>query len=158
MPFREAHHVTGRIVGLASARGVALEELTLEEMQSVEPRIDAAALDVLGVENSVKSRTSYGGTAPDNVRAQAEGWLGGLPMFEARRRIAAAALLLGVAATSPAHPRSQLDLDQAAGPKVQSGGQGVEPRLCGQAPSIKSRPPARKRLIAEAVTDASWLS
>ena len=78
MPFREAHHITGRIVGLASANGVALEALSLAEMQSVEPRITAAALDVLSVENSVKSRTSYGGTAPDNVRAQAEGWLGRL--------------------------------------------------------------------------------
>ena len=75
MPFREAHHVTGRIVGLASAKGVGLEALTLAEMQGVEPRITADALAVLGVENSVKSRTSYGGTAPDNVRAQAQGWL-----------------------------------------------------------------------------------
>ncbi len=75
MPFREAHHVTGRIVGLASAKGAPLEALTLAEMQSVEPRISAEALAVLGVENSVKSRTSYGGTAPDNVRAQAQGWL-----------------------------------------------------------------------------------
>jgi argininosuccinate lyase len=78
MPFREAHHVTGRIVGLASAKGVALEALSLAEMQSVEPRISAEALEVLSVENSVRSRTSYGGTAPDNVRAQAEGWLGRL--------------------------------------------------------------------------------
>ena len=75
MPFREAHHVTGRIVGLASARGAPLEALTLAELQSVEPRINAAALDVLGVENSVRSRTSYGGTAPDNVREQAVRWL-----------------------------------------------------------------------------------
>ena len=75
MPFREAHHVTGRIVGLASARGAPLEALTLAELQSVEPRINAAALDVLGVENSVRSRTSSGGTAPDNVREQAVRWL-----------------------------------------------------------------------------------
>jgi len=75
MPFREAHHVTGRIVGLASARGVALEALTLAELQGVEARITPDAFEVLGVENSVKSRTSYGGTAPENVRAQAEGWL-----------------------------------------------------------------------------------
>ena len=78
MPFREAHHVTGRIVGLASAKGVALEALTLAEMRNVEPRITGEALEVLSVENSVRSRTSYGGTAPDNVRAQAEGWLGRL--------------------------------------------------------------------------------
>jgi argininosuccinate lyase len=75
MPFREAHHVTGRIVGLASSRDVALEALSLAELQGVEPRISQEAFAVLGVENSVKSRTSYGGTAPDNVRAQAEGWL-----------------------------------------------------------------------------------
>ena len=75
MPFREAHHATGRIVALASARGVALEALSLEDLQGVEPRIHADALAVLGVENSVRSRTSYGGTAPGNVRAQAEGWL-----------------------------------------------------------------------------------
>ena len=75
MPFREAHHVTGRLVALASARGVALEKLTLEEMQSVEPRITAEVFGVLGVERSVKSRASYGGTAPANVRRQAKAWL-----------------------------------------------------------------------------------
>jgi argininosuccinate lyase len=75
LPFREAHHVTGRIVALAAKRGVALEKLTLEEMQSVEPRITAQAFDVLGVQRSVKSRTSYGGTAPLNVRRQARAWL-----------------------------------------------------------------------------------
>ena len=75
MPFREAHHATGRIVGLATARGVALEALSLAELQGVEPRINAEAFAVLGVENSVRSRTSYGGTAPDNVRAQAQEWL-----------------------------------------------------------------------------------
>jgi argininosuccinate lyase len=75
MPFREAHHVTGRIVGLAAAKGVALEALSLEEMQGIEPRITSAAFEVLGVENSVRSRTSYGGAAPDNVRAQAQAWL-----------------------------------------------------------------------------------
>ncbi len=75
MPFREAHHVTGRIVALAAKRGAALEKLTLDEMQSVEPRITRQAFDVLGVESSVKSRTSYGGTAPANVRKQARAWL-----------------------------------------------------------------------------------
>ncbi|TAH65391.1 MAG: argininosuccinate lyase [Rhodopseudomonas palustris] len=74
MPFRDAHHVTGRIVGLAAKDGVALHELPLEVMQSVEPRITAQALTVLSVESSVKSRTSYGGTAPKNVRAQAKAW------------------------------------------------------------------------------------
>jgi argininosuccinate lyase len=75
LPFREAHHVTGRIVALASPRGVGLERLKLEEMQSVEPRIAADVFAVLGVERSVKSRTSYGGTAPANVRRQAKAWL-----------------------------------------------------------------------------------
>ncbi len=75
MPFREAHHVTGRIVGLASTRGIALEKLTLAEMQAVEPRMTSEVFSVLGVEKSVKSRTSYGGTAPANVRRQAKAWL-----------------------------------------------------------------------------------
>jgi argininosuccinate lyase len=75
MPFRDAHHVTGRIVGLASKRGVALHELPLTAMQEVEPKITADALRVLSVEASVKSRTSYGGTAPKNVLSQAKAWL-----------------------------------------------------------------------------------
>ena len=75
MPFRDAHHVTGRIVALAESRGVALERLSLDELRSVEPRIAAEALGVLGVERSVRSRTSYGGTAPANVRKQARAWL-----------------------------------------------------------------------------------
>ncbi|HKG77237.1 MAG TPA: argininosuccinate lyase [Beijerinckiaceae bacterium] len=75
MPFRDAHHVTGRLVGLAAERGVGLDELTLADMQAVEPRITADVLGVLGVEQSVKSRTSYGGTAPANVRDAARGWL-----------------------------------------------------------------------------------
>ena len=74
-PFREAHHVTGRIVALASDRGAPLEKLTLAEMQGVEPRITAEALAVLSVDRSVKSRTSYGGTAPANVKRQAKSWL-----------------------------------------------------------------------------------
>ena len=75
MPFREAHHVTGRIVGKASAAGIALHEMSLAAMREIEPRITADALGVLSVESSVKSRTSYGGTAPKNVRAQAKSWL-----------------------------------------------------------------------------------
>ena len=75
MPFREAHHVTGRIVGLAAKQGVALHELPLAAMQEVEPRITRAVMDVLSVDASVKSRTSFGGTAPKNVRAQAKAWL-----------------------------------------------------------------------------------
>jgi argininosuccinate lyase len=75
LPFREAHHVTGRIVAKASEEGVALDKLPLAAMQEVEPRITAEALAVLSVRSSVASRTSFGGTAPKNVREQAEGWL-----------------------------------------------------------------------------------
>jgi argininosuccinate lyase len=75
LPFREAHHATGRIVALAASRGVPLEKLTLDEMKSVEPRITEEAFGVLGVEQSVRSRRSYGGTAPANVRRQARAWL-----------------------------------------------------------------------------------
>ena len=75
MPFRDAHHVTGRLVALAASRGVDLDGLGLDEMQSVEPRIEAAVFDVLGVDASVRSRTSYGGTAPDNVFRAATIWL-----------------------------------------------------------------------------------
>jgi argininosuccinate lyase len=75
LPFREAHHVTGRIVGIAAERNVGLEKLPLETMQEVEPRITADVFSVLGVEKSVKSRVSYGGTAPENVRKQARRWL-----------------------------------------------------------------------------------
>ncbi len=74
MPFRDAHHVTGRIVGLATAKRIGLEKLTLTEMQSAEPRITDEVFGVLGVEKSVKSRLSYGGTAPANVRRQAKRW------------------------------------------------------------------------------------
>ncbi|MFM9973914.1 MAG: argininosuccinate lyase [Beijerinckiaceae bacterium] len=75
MPFREAHHVTARIVGLASARSVGLEKLSIAEMQSVHQGITPEVFAVLGVEKSVRSRTSYGGTAPANVRRQAKAWL-----------------------------------------------------------------------------------
>jgi len=75
MPFRDAHHVTGRIVRVAEERGVALEDLPLAAMQEIEPRITKDALKVLSVERSVASRTSLGGTAPKNVTAQANRWL-----------------------------------------------------------------------------------
>jgi argininosuccinate lyase len=75
MPFRDAHHVTGRIVAKASADGVSLHELPLKAMQAIEPRITKDVMGVLSVESSVKSRTSFGGTAPKNVRAQAKNWL-----------------------------------------------------------------------------------
>jgi argininosuccinate lyase len=75
MPFRNAHHVTGKIVGLASAKNIGLEKLSLAEMQSVEPKITADVFTVLGVEKSVRSRTSFGGTAPSNVKREARRWL-----------------------------------------------------------------------------------
>ncbi|MET1045500.1 MAG: argininosuccinate lyase [Hyphomicrobium sp.] len=75
MPFRDAHHVTGSIVKAAEGRNVDLDQLSLEEMQKVEPRITKAVFSVLSVENSVKSRTSYGGTAPQNVAKMARQWL-----------------------------------------------------------------------------------
>jgi argininosuccinate lyase len=71
LPFREAHHVTGALVRLAEQKGCGLDALPLAEMQSVEPRITAAVFGVLSVEKSVASRTSFGGTAPDNVRRAA---------------------------------------------------------------------------------------
>ncbi|MDX7953891.1 argininosuccinate lyase [Lichenihabitans sp. Uapishka_5] len=75
LPFREAHHVTGRIVAAAAERSTTLEALPLDAMQAIEPGITAAVFSVLGVRNSVASRTSFGGTAPANVRAQATSWL-----------------------------------------------------------------------------------
>jgi argininosuccinate lyase len=74
LPFREAHHITGALVAKAEARGMDLPDLGLEEMQALHPGITGAVFAVLGVENSVRSRTSYGGTAPDQVRAQAARW------------------------------------------------------------------------------------
>jgi argininosuccinate lyase len=75
MPFREAHHVTGRIVAAAEAKGIPLDALPLEAMQAISPRITADCLSVLSVDSSVRSRTSYGGTAPQNVRKMARGWI-----------------------------------------------------------------------------------
>jgi argininosuccinate lyase len=75
LPFREAHHVTGRIVALAAERKMGIERLALADLQAVEPRITAEVFGVLGVEKSVRSRTSYGGTAPVNVRREAKRWL-----------------------------------------------------------------------------------
>ena len=74
LPFREAHHVTGRIVGLAEARGCDLPDLPLADMQAVHGAITSAVFGVLGVDNSVASRTSYGGTAPVRVREQVAAW------------------------------------------------------------------------------------
>ncbi|MBG51319.1 MAG: argininosuccinate lyase [Alphaproteobacteria bacterium] len=74
LPFRQAHHVTGTLVAEAEAKGIDLHELTLEDMQKVEPAITKDIYSVLSVESSVKSRTSLGGTSPDNVRAEAQRW------------------------------------------------------------------------------------
>jgi argininosuccinate lyase len=79
LPFREAHHITGRIVAKAAEANVALERLPLVVMQEIEPRITKAVYDVLSAEKSVASRTVFGGTAPKNVRAQAKRWLKRLP-------------------------------------------------------------------------------
>ena len=68
VPFREAHHITGRTVAAAEAAGVGLSELPLTTLQGIDPRIDARVFDVLTVEASVASRASYGGTAPVRVR------------------------------------------------------------------------------------------
>ena len=75
LPFREAHHVSGRIVALAEKKKVLLSELSLAELQSVHAKIDATVFKVLSVEASVKSRTSFGGTAPANVTRAAKRWL-----------------------------------------------------------------------------------
>ncbi len=74
LPFRDAHHATGRIVAAAEKKGVAFDKLLLADMQSVEPRITDAVIGVLTVDASVASRTSYGGTAPENVAREAEIW------------------------------------------------------------------------------------
>ncbi len=75
LPFRDAHHITGRLVAAAEARGLDLSGLSLADMQEVEPRISQDVFSVLTVDASVRSRTSYGGTAPENVAAQAARWL-----------------------------------------------------------------------------------
>jgi argininosuccinate lyase len=74
LPFREAHHVTGALVAVAEDKGCDLPDLTLADMQAEHAAIRADVFDVLGVENSVASRTSFGGTAPDQVRAQIAHW------------------------------------------------------------------------------------
>ncbi|MGY8994146.1 MAG: lyase family protein, partial [Rhodospirillales bacterium] len=71
MPFRRAHYVTGAVVRLAEAQSCDLAELSLVDFQSIEPGINKDIFTVLSIDNSVRSRTSYGGTAPSNVRTQA---------------------------------------------------------------------------------------
>ena len=75
LPFREAHHVSGRIVARAARSGVALEDLPLHEFQAEHAKITKAVFGVLGADKSVKSRTSFGGTAPSNVTREAKKWL-----------------------------------------------------------------------------------
>lgn len=75
LPFRDAHHVTGSIVALAEKQNLRLHELSLDDMQSVEPKITKDIFNVLSIENSVKSRKSYGGTAPTEVRKMAKKWI-----------------------------------------------------------------------------------
>jgi argininosuccinate lyase len=75
LPFRDAHKITGKIVARASEAGAALHRLPLAEMQAIEPRITEEVFSVLPVARSVKSRRSFGGTAPGNVRTQARKWL-----------------------------------------------------------------------------------
>ena len=75
IPFREAHHITGRIVAKASEAGQPLHRMPIAAMREIEPRISEDVFSVLSVDRSVKSRTSFGGTAPKNVRAQAKKWL-----------------------------------------------------------------------------------
>ncbi len=70
VPFREAHHITGRAVKAAEEGGCDLADLSLDALQNIDGRIDQRVYDVLSVEASVRSRTSYGGTAPDRVREQ----------------------------------------------------------------------------------------
>jgi argininosuccinate lyase len=74
LPFRDAHHITGALVAMAESKGCDLPDLSLGDMQSVHDGITEAVFDVLGVDNSVASRTSYGGTAPSQVRAQIARW------------------------------------------------------------------------------------
>ena len=76
LPFRQAHHVTGAAVKRAEALGVDLPQLPLEELQAIEPRVDSGVYDVLSASASAASRTSYGGTAPEQVRSQAARWRG----------------------------------------------------------------------------------
>ena len=74
MPFREAHHITGALVAKAEEKGCDLPDLSLKEMQKVNEKINVDVFNFLGVQNSVASRQSYGGTAPKQVRMQIARW------------------------------------------------------------------------------------
>ncbi len=70
IPFRDAHHITGNLVSLADQKNCSLEELTLKDMQAIEPKLSPQVVDVLQLDTAVRTRTSFGGTAPDEVRAR----------------------------------------------------------------------------------------
>lgn len=74
VPFRDAHHITGRVVSLAEKKGCSLDGLNIEDLKTIDERIDSRIFKVLSVEKSVASRTSYGGTSPKNVRKQIAAW------------------------------------------------------------------------------------
>jgi argininosuccinate lyase len=74
LPFRDAHHVTGRVVALAESKKLPLDRLALEDLQAIHGAITDQVYSVLSVQNSVKSRTSFGGTAPAEVRRQIRHW------------------------------------------------------------------------------------
>jgi argininosuccinate lyase len=74
LPFREAHHVTGALVRRAEEKGVDLSGLDIDDMRAVHPGILPEVYEVLGIDNSVASRASYGGTAPVQVRARVRHW------------------------------------------------------------------------------------
>jgi argininosuccinate lyase len=74
LPFREAHHITGQIVLIAEDKKCDLSDLGLDAMQEVDDRINDDIFSVLSVQNSVSSRSSYGGTAPSQVRKQINRW------------------------------------------------------------------------------------
>ena len=72
VPFREAHHITGLAVRLADEAGRKLWELDLDALRSIDERIEAGVFNVLSLDASVKSRTSFGGTAPACVKKRIE--------------------------------------------------------------------------------------
>jgi len=117
LPFRTAHHVTGRLVAKAEARGVDLAGLSLGEMQAEEAGITAAVFGVLTVEASVASRVSYGGTAPANVAAQAARWQAALA-WRALLAIAMALVLSVAACGKRGPPQSAGPPDQVTYPRV----------------------------------------
>ncbi|MDF1599233.1 argininosuccinate lyase [Mesorhizobium sp. YIM 152430] len=86
LPFREAHHVTGRAVALAESRKTTLDKLTIDELKSIDGRITDGIFQVLSVQASVKSRTSFGGTAPQEVRRQIRYWTKRLKQDATRRK------------------------------------------------------------------------